>query len=214
MWFWRRFFSLFWPSHLDLDLDLDSNLFGLGLDSDSNLFGLGLDSDSNLFGLGLVLDSTKVDLTTALPKSSLLQVYLIIIILNYILKISVLNSITKPKLKPGLVTSTWLNLINSKIFSILHHQYCCYRIYIYIHIPCTTCLHIPLAHTCLYYYLLSPQYTILHILFYCTLFFIFSYYFNCLPIFMYILLCCVTIFCTVHWADLTWLTFHYWLCDE
>ncbi len=60
------FLSLFWPSHLDLDLDLDSNLFGLGLDSDSNLFGLGLDSDSNLFGLGLVLDSTKVDLTTAL----------------------------------------------------------------------------------------------------------------------------------------------------
>ncbi len=56
----------FFPSHLDLDLDLDSNLFGLGLDSVSNLFGLGLDSDSNLFGLGLVLDSTKVDLTTAL----------------------------------------------------------------------------------------------------------------------------------------------------
>ncbi len=49
------FLSLFWLSHLDLDLDLDSNLFGLGLDS-----------DSNLFGLGLVLDSTKVDLTTAL----------------------------------------------------------------------------------------------------------------------------------------------------
>ncbi len=49
------FLSQFWPSHLDLDLDLDSNLFGLGLDS-----------DSNLFGLGLVLDSTKVDLTTAL----------------------------------------------------------------------------------------------------------------------------------------------------
>ncbi len=63
------FLSLFWPSHLDLDLDLDSNLFGLGLDSDSNLFGLGLDSDSNLFGLGLVLDSTKVDLTTALVLS-------------------------------------------------------------------------------------------------------------------------------------------------
>ncbi len=58
------FLSLFWPSHLDLDLD--SNLFGLRLDSDSNLFGLGLDSDSNLFGLGLVLDLTKVDLTTAL----------------------------------------------------------------------------------------------------------------------------------------------------
>ncbi len=74
------FLSLFWPSHLDLDLDLDSNLFGLGLDLDSNLFGLGLDLDSNLFGLGLdldsnlfglglALDSTKVDLTTALTHT-------------------------------------------------------------------------------------------------------------------------------------------------
>ncbi len=32
-----------------------------------------------------------------------------------------------------------------------------------------------------------------------------------LPTFMYILLCCVFIFCTVYWADLTWFTFHYWL---
>ncbi len=37
-----------------------------------------------------------------------------------------------------------------------------------LYIPCTACLHIPLAHTCLYYYLLSPQYAILHILFYFT----------------------------------------------
>ncbi len=62
---------------MDLDLDLDLNLFRLGLDSDSNLFGLGLDSDSNLFGLGLVLDSTKVDLTTALlislPESDMMD---------------------------------------------------------------------------------------------------------------------------------------------
>ncbi len=35
-----------------------------------------------------------------------------------------------PKLKLGLITSTWLNLKNSKIFTILHHPYCCY-IYIY-----------------------------------------------------------------------------------
>ncbi len=43
-----------------------------------------------------------------------------------------------------------------------------------MYIPGTTmfahsccCLHIPLAHPCLYYYLLSPQYTVLHILFHC-----------------------------------------------
>ncbi len=35
-------------------------------------------------------------------------------------------------------------------------------------LPCTTCLHILLAHPCLYYYLLSLQCAVLHILFYCT----------------------------------------------
>ncbi len=38
--------------------------------------------------------------------------------------------------------------------------------------PVQPCLHIPLAHPCLYYYLLSPQYTVLHILFHCTFYFI------------------------------------------
>ncbi len=49
-----------------------------------------------------------------------------------------------------------------------------------VYIPGTTmfahsscCLHILLAHTCLYYYLLSPQYTVLHIL---PLFFLFLFY--------------------------------------
>ncbi len=31
-----------------------------------------------------------------------------------------------PKLKLSLITSTWLHLIISKIFIILHHSYCCY----------------------------------------------------------------------------------------
>ncbi len=44
-------------------------------------------------------------------------------------------------------------------------------------IPCTTCLHIPLAHTCLNYYLLSPQYTI-NILFYCTFILTFTFTFS------------------------------------
>ncbi len=71
-------------------------------------------------------------------------------------------------------TLTRLNLIISKIFTILHHLYCCY-----VYIPSTTCLHIPLAHPCLYYYLLSPQYIVLHILFYCifySLFFLIIFY--------------------------------------
>ncbi len=34
-----------------------------------------------------------------------------------------------------------------------------------MHIPYTTCLHIPLVHSCLYYYLLSLQYTALQIFF-------------------------------------------------
>ncbi len=64
-----------------------------------------------------------------------------------------------------------------------------------MYIPGTTRLHIPLAHPCLYYYLLSPQYTVLHILFNCTFYSLFfSSYFYFLPIFIYILLCCVTYF--------------------
>ncbi len=62
-----------------------------------------------------------------------------------------------PKLKLCLITFTRLNLINCKTFIILHHPHCCN-----VYIPGTTCLHIPLAHPCLYYYLLSPQYTVLH----------------------------------------------------
>ncbi len=67
-------------------------------------------------------------------------------------------------------------------------------------IPCTTCLHILLAHPCLYnyYYLLSLQYTVQHIL----LIFIFYSYFNFFT-FYSLVLCCVTYNCSVHWADLT-----------
>ncbi len=65
---------------------------------------------------------------------------------------------------------------------------------------------------------------VLHILFYfiahSTPYFIFYLFFSyffilLLPIFIYILLCYVSFFilffCTVHWADLSWPTFHYWL---
>ncbi len=110
-----------------------------------------------------------------------------------------------PKLKLGLITFSGLNLINCKTFTILHHPYCCY-----VYIPGTTCLHIPLAHPCLYYYLLSPQYTVLHLLFYCTFYSLFFLIIFLTYFYMYSLVLCY-IFCTVHWADLTWFTFHYWL---
>ncbi len=65
-----------------------------------------------------------------------------------------------PKLKLSPITFTWLNLRNCETFTILHHPYCCY-----VYIPGTTCLHILLEHPCLYYHVLSPLYTVLHILF-------------------------------------------------
>ncbi len=43
--------------------------------------------------------------------------------------------------------------------------------------PVQPCLHIPLAHPCLYYYLLSPQYTVLHILFHCTFYPLFCFFY-------------------------------------
>ncbi len=68
---------------------------------------------------------------------------------------------------------------------------------------------------------INPQYTVLHILSHCTFYSLFYFillfvpiFILFVPIFIYILLCYVSLFyffCTVHWADLSWLTFHYWL---
>ncbi len=48
------------------------------------------------------------------------------------------------------------------------------------------CLHILLAHPCLYYYLLSPQYTVLNILFNCTFYPLFFSYFYFILTYIYI----------------------------
>ncbi len=84
-----------------------------------------------------------------------------------------------------------------------------------------------------------PQYTVLHILSHCTsysfYFIICSLFHSHLYLYIYILLCYVSLFyclcyfyfifyfiiiiiiiiffffCTFHWADLSWPTFHYWL---
>ncbi len=95
-----------------------------------------------------------------------------------------------------------------------HHPYCCY-----VYLPGTTCLHIPLAHPCCsYYYLLSPNILFLHILFglhfllYCSFYSLFSFF-----TYIYALVLCyfyiifILFFCTVHWVDLVWFTFHFWL---
>ncbi len=89
-----------------------------------------------------------------------------------------------------------------------------------MYIPCTTCLHILLAHPCYYYYLLSLQYAVLHILFNCTFclifyyfyticnFFYFIFYFICFPYLYLCIFSCVfvTYNCTVHRADLTYIS--------
>ncbi len=84
-----------------------------------------------------------------------------------------------------------------------------------MYIPCTTCLHILLAHSCLYYYLLSLQYTVLHSLFYCTFnlfrisFFSFYSYFYLFftSFFSYLYLC---ILLSWIWLPLTTTAHHPW----
>ncbi len=94
----------------------------------------------------------------------------------------------------SLITFTWLNLM------------CTYPVQpMFAQSSCTSLFN---------YYLLSPQYTVLHILFHCTFYPLFFSYFYFFFIYIYFLLCYVSflfIFCTVHWADLSWFTFHYWL---
>ncbi len=65
---------------------------------------------------------------------------------------------------------------------------------------CSCCLHIPLAHPCLYYYLLSPQYTVLHILFHCTFYplFLSYFYFILTYIYIYIFSCVMFHFNFLH----------------
>ncbi len=64
-----------------------------------------------------------------------------------------------------------------------HHPYCCY-----IYIPGTTCLHIPLAHPCSYYYLLSPSILFCTSYLFCTFYSIahFTLYFSSSFFFTYI----------------------------
>ncbi len=78
---------------------------------------------------------------------------------------------------------------------------------------------------------INPQYTVLHILSHCTSYSLFyfiicSYFHSHLYLYIYSLVLCFIVLllfmlflfyfilkknCIFHWADLSWLTFHYWL---
>ncbi len=87
-----------------------------------------------------------------------------------------------------------------------------------MYIPGTTCFaHSSCTSLFILIFIKSTVDCIAHfILFNCTFYFylilsFFIFFILLLPIFIYILLCYVSFFCTVHWADLSWPTFHYWL---
>ncbi len=102
-----------------------------------------------------------------------------------------------PKLELGLITFTRLNLINCKIFTILHHPYCCYvytRYNLFAHSSCTYLLILLFTKSTVY---CIAKFILLHILLYFS-------YFKFLPIFIYIILCCVTYFALS--IDLTYIS--------
>ncbi len=89
-----------------------------------------------------------------------------------------------PKLKLVLIIWTWLNLINSKIFTILHNPYCCYIYTLYnlfAHSSCTYLLIFLFIQSTVY---CPAHFILLHILF----FFIYLTY-----IYVYSLVLCYNI---------------------
>ncbi len=89
-----------------------------------------------------------------------------------------------PKLKLSLITSTWLHLIISKIFIILHHLYSCYVYTLYnlfAHSSCTFLLILLFIKSTVY---CPAHFILLFCIFYSYFFFTFF-----IPIFMYILFC-------------------------
>ncbi len=118
-------------------------------------------------------------------------------------------------LSPTEVGSENLSLCPVKIFTILHHPYCCYvytRYNLFAHSSCTFLL--------ILLFIKSTVYCIAHFILLHILLFIFSYYFYFVPIFIYILFCCVTFFALSierTWPDLHFTTnyiLYNWVCDE
>ncbi len=114
-------------------------------------------------------------------------------------------------------TSTGLNLINcnhihyspsSALLLYVHTRY-----NLFAHSSCTSVFIL---------IFINPQYTVLHILSHCTFYSLFyfiicSYFHSYSHLYLYIFSCVMChcffffFFFTFHWADLSWLTFHYWL---
>ncbi len=92
------------------------------------------------------------------------------------------------------------HLIFRKIFIILYHSYCCY-----VNTPNNM-----FANSSCTFLLISIQYTVLHILLYCTFYFIFYsflFFFFSPYLYLCILSCvCIPYNCTVHGADLTYIS--------
>ncbi len=90
------------------------------------------------------------------------------------------------------IYNNWINC--SSLFSIIRIAAMC----IYPVQP------VPLAHTCLYYYLLSPQYTVLYILLYCTFYSLFLFFY----LYLYIFSCVVLriLHCPLSGPDLIYIS--------
>ncbi len=71
------------------------------------------------------------------------------------------------------------------------------------------------AHPCLFYYLLSPQYAVLHILFYCTFYSLFFLFFCIFYLYLYIYsLVLHTLHCPLIGHFTTDYILYNWVCDE
>ncbi len=126
-------------------------------------------------------------------------------------KTGLIESYIEPKLKPSLITSTWLHLIISKIFIILH-PYCWYLytlFNLFAHSFCTFLL-----------ILLFNKSTVLHIFLYCTFFIIMLFFYIYTYIFLYFIffhtyINVYSLVFVLHIIALSmeriWLTFHCWL---
>ncbi len=113
----------------------------------------------------------------------------------------------------NIITSTGLNLINCNTSIIPHHPHCCY-----VYIPGTTYLHILLHYTLYLIAHLTPYFISLFVSYFILTIFIYIYSLVfCFIVFIAFMLFLFNFFCTFHWADLSWLTFHFllypvWLC--
>ncbi len=106
-----------------------------------------------------------------------------------------------PKLKFGQITSTLFNLINSKIFTILHHPYCCYVYTLYslfAHSSCTYMLILLFIKSTVYY----PAH--LFYIFFYFIFVFFNYFFT--YIYVYSRVVFHILHCPLSGPDLTYIS--------